>query len=243
MDIASLKRNAAAINEGNLKELPDGSLVTLKGCVIHIPSRYLDKGLASLGNETYICAFFAISDDKGNYGVSKATAMMRIDPISQSKYTYKGEEFIAFEFPAGSVVVPDTQLVVQSTLLYNIYAYFIGGGSIPWFMDYEQDVLRMFDTDELHAGSRLVPDRAIFHMIAATIARYHADKTKYYRQSVESRDTIVSVRPEFVAFKSVIYGPKSTASRLMGNYYDQAVATALVNPADGHDEIEVLLRS
>ena len=242
MDVANLKRNAAAIHD-NLLELPDGSIITKQGCVIHIPARYVDKGLATLGNETYICAIFGISDDKGNYAVSKAAAMMRIDPVSQSKYTHQGDEYIAFECPAGSTVIPDTQLVVQATLLYNIYAYFIGGGLIPWFMDYEQDVLRLFDTDSLHAGSRLVPDRAIFHMIAATIARYREDKTKYYRQVATDRSKIISVRPEYVPFKSVIYGPKSTASRLMGNYFDQAVATSLVNPATGQDEIETLLRS
>lgn len=242
MNIAGLKRNAAAIHS-NWKELPDGSIITTKGCLIHIPSRYLDKGLATLGNETYVCAFFAVTDADGNYAVSKATAMMRIAPLSQSKYTVNGEEYIAFEFPAGSVVVADTQLVVQTTLLYNIYAYFIGGGNIPWFMDYEQDVLRLFDTDKLHAGSSLTPDRAIFHMIAATISRYREDKTRYFRQVVSDRNAYVSMRPEYVPFKSVIYGPKSTASKLMGNYYDQAVVASLVSPATGRDDIEVLLRA
>lgn len=242
MDVANLTRKATAIHD-NLIELPDGSIITRSGCVIHIPARYVDKGLATLGNETYICAIFGISDSSGNYAVSKAAAMMRIEPISQSKYSVNGEEYLAFEFPPGSTVIPDTQLVVQSTLLYNIYAFFVGGGDIPWFMDYEQDVLRLFDTDEIHAGSRLVPDRAVFHMIAATISRYKEDKTKYYRQVAKDRMTITSVRPEYVPFKSVIYGPKSTASRLMGNYFDQAVATALVNPATGRDDIETLLRS
>lgn len=242
MNVANLKRDATAIHN-NWKELSDGSIMTTRGCAIHIPNRFIDKGLVSLGNETYIVGYFAITDNQGNYGVSNAAAMLKIEPTSQTKYTWLNEEYVQFEFPAGSIVVADTQLVEQSTLLYNIYAYFIGGGVIPWFMDYEKDVLRLFETDQLHAGARLTANRAIYHMIAATIARYHKDRTVYYRQAIERKSDIVSIRPDYVSFKSVIYGPKSTASKLMGNYFDQAVPAALVNPAEGRDDIEVFLRT
>lgn len=242
MDIAALKRNAAAIHN-NWKELPDDSVITMKGCTIHIPSRYIDKGLAVIGNETYIVGYFAVVDFEGNYGVSSAATMLRINPITQSKYIYLGEEYIQFEFPPGSTVLPDVQAVMQGTLLYNIYAAFIGGGLIPWFMDYELDVLNLFETDVLHSGTRLAANRAIFHMVAATITRYHKDRTKYYRQALERKSDIKTIRPDYVPFKSVIYGPKSTSAKLSGNYFDQAVATALVNQAEGRDEIEVLLRS
>lgn len=242
MDVANLKRNAAAIHD-NWRELNDGSIITTRGCGIHVPSRYIDKGLVSLGNETYIVGYFAITDNQGNYGVSNAAAMLKIEPVSQTRYTWQGEEYIQFEFPPGSTVIPDTQLVEQNTLLYNIYAYFIGGGVIPWFLDYEKDVLRLFETDQLHAGARLTPNRAIFHMIAATIARYHKDRTVYYRQALERKSDVVAIRPDYVSFKSVIYGPKSTASKLMGNYFDQALPAALVNPAEGSDDIEISLRT
>lgn len=240
MNAADLIRDASRVH-AHLMETDDGALITTKGCRIFIPGRFAEKTLATISNEVYIVGIFAIVVEGKYYGVSLANAMMRIEPSSTETVMFGEDEYIEFCFEPGSTVISSTELVRNDTLLYEIYDEIIAKGHVPWYISYD-DLGRLFESSEKHAGVRLGANHAILEMIAAAITRDPADLTRYYRQAVKAREDQFTNPPAVIAFRNVTYGATNTTAKLMGAYFDDGLTSALVNPSQRVEPIEEILR-
>lgn len=240
MDVTNLKRDASRIL-ANLKTLPDKSVITTKGIQIHIPAKFFEKGLAESGNEMYVAGHFAYVDLDGYYAVNSTNAVMRIAPITQSKYVVNATDYVVFEFPKGSTVIESTDLVVNNQLPYDVFAFFIDSGYVPWYLSYS-DLGRLFSSSIKHANFKVGANPSIVEVMVATIARDPKDLTKYWRHTMKAQADLMAT-PSYVPFKSVIYGPRTPMSKLLGNYFDAGLTSALVNPTDKVDSVERALRS
>lgn len=239
MDFTQLKRNPAAIH-GLLVETQSGQLIAKQACRIYIPARFAERKLAVIANEIRIMAMFAIVDSHGNYGVSCANAMMQITPMSTNVVKIAGDDNYEFSFEAGSVISPNVNLVKTDTLTYNIYDEIIAKGNVPWYFN-DIDLCKIFSTSGHHAGVSLGSNNIAIELIAASITRQQGNLPKYYRHSL--KDNGGAVRPVFIPFRSIIYGPTNTTAKLMGAYFDEGLLSTLVNPSQKPEAIETLLRS
>ncbi len=233
-----MRRNASAI-QADWVTHPDNTVTTTRGCKLHVPVRYVDKGLLVFGDETYLFGYFGILIGE-EYASCQIFAMLRIKPIGQTKVNVLGVEYYEFEFPPGTVVIENTNVVLDDGLLYPAFDYFVDSAYIPWFLSYD-DILRMFHQTKYFTGIALGAHRAVLELIIANIARNPAKRTEYWRQCIFTPED-ARRRPAFVPYKSVLYGPKGTTARLMGAYFDTALRSALVNPSERVDPIEALLR-
>lgn len=240
MDVTKLKRDASRI-KASLKALGDGSIVTTKPLQIHIPARYFEKNLASTGNETYIVGHFTYVDPDGFYAVNRTNSMHRIAPITQFKYTHNNVDYIVYEFPKGSTVIENVELVVDTDLPYDVFVFFIDQAIIPWYMSYD-DLGRLFENSPRYANFRVGANVSVFESMVATIARNPKDLNQYFRQTLKTQSDLDG-EVDYVPFKSVIFGPRSAMAKVLGNYIDQAIPSALVNETEQVDNIERYLRS
>lgn len=239
MDTSKLTRDAKHV-AATLRELPDGTVITKSGCTIHVPAKYVEKNLAHLDSDIYIAGIYALITPDNKYAVSNTMAMIKITPTDTKRVFINDVEYIEFEFPAGSVVFPNLNLVVNDTMAYHVYDCFVDGAIAPWFMNYV-DIGKLFNSSDKHAGIRLGANRAVMEMILATTARQPADKTQYFRHVIFKPEDM-SKPIAYVPFKSVIYGPNTTSAKLMGAYFDMGLVSALVNPSERTEKIETLLR-
>jgi hypothetical protein len=237
---ATLSRNPAAVH-ACLKELPDGRLVTTKGCKIYIPTRYNERGLASIGIETHVVGIYAITVEDKFYGVCSVNAMQRIEPTSTMKVVFDDEEYYEFYFEPGSTVVSSLQLVKTDTLVFKIYDEIISKGRVPWYLEYP-DLGKIFDTAVYHAGARIGQNHEVTELLISMIARDAKDRTKYYRQTVQSLAEVREKPPAYIPLRSVTYAATNTTSKLAGSYFKDGLNSALVSPADRTEPIEELLR-
>lgn len=240
MDASQFIRDANRVH-AHLMETDDGALITTKGCRIYIPARFAEKTLATISNEVYIVGIFAIVVEGKYYGVSLANAMMRIEPTATESVMFGEDEYIEFCFDPGATVISSTQLVRNDTLLYEIYDEVIAKGHVPWYVSYD-DLGKLFESSEKHAGVKLGANHAILEMIAAAITRDPDEMTRYYRQRIQSRDEQFSNPPAVIAFRNVTYGATNTTAKLMGAYFDDGLTSALVNPSQRVEPIEEILR-
>lgn len=240
MSVLKLKRNAAAI-QADLRTLPDKSMVTSKGCKIHIPAKYFDKNLGLLGDETYILGVFAIQVGE-SYAVERVTSLMQISPTGSSRYTEEGMEFIEFYFAPGSVVFVTVELVVRETLPYDIFDFYHSSGYVPYYFT-PMDLGNLFEYSGFYANLKLGADRSVLQLMAATQTRDPKDKTVYWRHTLQKQVDVDTKPYTFVPFSSVLYGATNTVSRLMGAYYDEGLVSALVNPSERVEDVERLLRA
>lgn len=239
MDITKLIRNAKAVNS-TLKELPNGSVVTAKGCKIYVPVRYIERGLAQLGTDAYILGIYAITLDDQYYGVSLVNAMIPISPSTTNRIKLDGDDYLEFVFSPGATVFRSTDLVKMDTLIYKIYDEFLALGHIPWFMKYEE-LGHIFDTAKEFAGANIGTNHEVTQLICSILARDPKDRTKYYRTIVNSQEELVTNPPVFVPLKSVQYAATNTTTKLGGSYFSAGVVSALIDPSSRTERIEDLL--
>lgn len=240
MDIKRLVRDASKVH-ACLKELPDGRLVAVKECKIYVPSRFAERGLASIGIETHIVGIYAIVVEDIYYGISIVNAMMRIEPTSTIKIMIGDEEYYEFYFRPGSTVTPSVNLVKTDTLVYKIYDEIIAKGRVPWYLGYPE-LGKLFDTAKYHAGANIGTNHEVTELIISMIARDPKDRHQYYRKTIKSLQDGIDNPPAFIPLRSVTYAATNTLNKLAGSYFNEGVVSALVNPTDRTERIEALLR-
>jgi|SRR6185312_6158920 len=241
MDPRKLIHDAAKV-QSHLRELPDERLVAVKPVKIYIPSRFAERNLATIGIETRICGIAGVVVEDRYYGLFLVNAMMQIDPTSTLKVMVEEDEYYEFSFDAGATVMPTTQLVKQDTLVFRIYDEFIAKGRVPWYMGYDE-LGKLFDTAKTFAGANIGQNHEVTELLVSMIARDPSDRSKYYRQTVKSREDLIKHPPAIIPLRSVQYSATNTVNKLAGSYFQDALTSALVSPGSRTERIEKLLRT
>lgn len=224
-----------------LKKTPNNQIITLQDCKIQIPVRFVQKGLAQVGIDTYAYGIYAIILADGTYAVSSVTAMIKLKPNKILTTTIDDVLYYEFYFDAGSVVIDNTVLVKKDTSIYDVLDEFIFSGNIPWYINYE-DLGKIFDSAKKYANSNVGQSYEISELLASLVARNPNDRTKYYRTFVEKYTDLITAPQSFVPLKSVFYSVTNTFNKLAGNYFNDGVVSALVNPSTKVERVENLLR-
>lgn len=240
MDPRTWTRDPARVH-ACLKELPDGRLVAVKNVKIYVPSRFAERGLASIGIETHIVGIYAMVTDDLYYSVSLVNAMHRIEPTSTVKVVFGDDEYYEFSFVPGATVVSSVQLVKTDTLVYNIYDEIFSKGRVPVYLGYPE-LGKLFDSAKYHAGANIGQNHQVDELIVSLIARDPDNRARYYRQAIKSIDDLKKKPPVFVPLRSVTYGATNTTNKLAGSYFKEGLVSALVSPAVRVERIEELLR-
>lgn len=232
MDITKLKRNPNLIKE-NL--IVSGSQVFAKqACSILIPYNYLNYRMASISDKISILAVAAVVIG-GEYGVLNGCASITITPSTTRQVKIGGAEFLEFGFEQGSVVIPDTTIVKDSDLLYEMNKYFYSFGRIPWFLNYD-DVGFLFAYHREYGGLNISPNNVPFEIVTSVICHDYADKFKYYRHGEMKQSPMV------VPFNSVLYNSTNATAKLLGANLEEGITSALISPSTKSEPIENLLR-
>lgn len=241
MDVLKLTRDPKVI-KANLKALPDGRVITLTGCHIHLPSEYVDKQLAFLsGKEKQILGIFAIVVD-GHYAIWNTPNMYTIEPQDYTRYMHQETEYIDIYFPSGSTVFTTLDVIMMDSLAYEIYDLYADTSINPWFLDVFTRASLLDDTG-YYLGATFGAKWSVVKLMWAFTARMSNDRTAYWRNNIKTQADALSVKPYYIPFKSVIYGPKTTTAKLSGANFDLGLNAGLVNPSEKSDDMEKLLRS
>lgn len=243
MNGSEYKRDAEHIH-GLIHETSSGILIAVKPLVIYVPRGYEGTRLLTIAKEVRTVAVFCIVDPEAKkYGVSKAVTLMPITPTTVTIVSFDDGEYYEFSFAAGSTICPNYNLVKDDTLSYTVYDMIIAKGHIPWYLDYI-DLATLLDTSNYHAGLNLGPSNVPMEMIAASISRDPKNMKAYYRHGMKAGVAIREqpVKPSFIAFRNIIYGATNTTAKLTGSYFDDGMASALVNTSEKTESVETLLR-
>lgn len=234
--MSKLVRNPEAV-KANLFESGD-KLFTKQDCVIEIPTRFLDRNLAKIGDEMYVVGIYALIMADGNYSVCSMDSLLTIVPSRITTRMVKDSEYTQFHFDAGSAVINNLIVVKRDLIIFDILDEIIFKGFNPWYLTYD-DRAKLFDTSKYYANSNVGKQLATIELLNALTARAPNDLRKLYRHSLAEGEKGVS----FVPLMSVLYTADSTLSKLAGNYFNEGVVSALVNKTEETSRIEELLRT
>lgn len=238
MDISKLKRDPTLGSA--VQQFVGKTVIAAKDCTIFVPVRYESKQMMFIGEEVLCVGVYGLAcEGKVCCDVTLAKLPMRPSGITIEKID--DDDFYALSFKKGDVLISNTDLVKEDTLVYRVFDDIQSKGNVPWYMS-PTGLAKLFITAKEHGNISLASTNASFEMIAATMTRVMNDLTKYFRHFITSLEDTKNVQYEFIPLTSVAYGTTNTITRLLGNYRDEGVAAALVYPTTTLEPVEEMLR-
>lgn len=240
-EVAHLIRNPEKVHEA-LTETPDGKLVAKATIKIQIPTRYVDKGIATIGETIYIPGFFGIIVDDRYYGVSKALSYLPVTPVSLQEVKIGETKYLEMRFDKGDVICPNINLMKKDTYVYGIWEELVSQGKHPWYFN-SIDHSEILATSEEHGGVRLVANSATMEFITAYLTRDAGDIYTQFRHKAKGWEDLVDPeRYTVLALNDVAHVAPNTLSKITGAYLDSGLTSALIDPSDNTDQAEEIYR-
>lgn len=231
-----MARNDQAVRESFVSK--DNCFVTKSGCKIIFPTKYRQKNLASFGDYVEILSVFKVILPDDTTGVVRDVSRVRLAKTNYHIEKIQDEDMYVFEYEAGDVVIDSKDIIVDKLLPYYTYEYFIDKGYVPHFVEYD-DVLTMWENVAHNTGVNVGSTKEVIRFIISLIARWPEDPTVFYRQALANG---YKGKPKWIAFSSVIYGPRTTTAKLIGARFNTALISALNVENKKPEMIEDILR-
>lgn len=235
MDVTKLKRNASHVHNA-LKKLPDGSVIALKPCSIHIPSRYTDANLATIGSVVSFVSVYGIVVD-GYYGVSTTNALVRSKPSETKTEKINDVEYLIFMYEKGDVVFTDSEVVSIDKVVYFVWTEIIDKGKGSWFLDTE-DVAGILLTAGTHGGANLGGNYSIIEMINSVRLRDPKNRRKHWRYSLNAG---TNGSPVQIGLRNIQFTAETDLAKIGGSYPEIGLASSIVNPSEKAEGLEEIL--
>lgn len=236
LNISGLKRNPEII-KSYLKTVRS-TVITTEDIRIVFPERYINRGLAIIGNTIKLVSIFAILDNYGNYAVVSAPIFQEVVPFSIHDLDVHGDTYKGLSFNSGDVVLPNTILVKSDNFMYDLFDEFYIKGNIPWYLDYT-DVSNILAETKKYAGSNIGNNPLTMEIITSMVAKDPKNKQRYFRQVPDNKNS----KPEYVGLSDIYNSYNNTGSRLIGGYFSYGVTTALVSPEKESSTVSKILMS
>ena len=240
MNFKHLKRDASIIHSGWVSQ-PNGTIVTRVPCKVIFPKHYLDGPLGGIDERYNVIGIFAIVMGD-TYGVSKVISKIPFTPDETNRVIIDGDHYIELSWGAGSIICPNSNLVVNDKLAYEVYNEIVQKGKTPAYFN-TVDLCTLFDSALKYANANLRTDHSILEIYTASRVRLASDRASYAREHYRKQSDITELDVDVIKLASVAFGATNTTARILGSYTGEGLNSALVNQATQKEEIEELLRS
>lgn len=240
IDTGSLNRKPELF-KSYFKNVGDAVIVT-ENVKVMFPERYVNLGLAFIGNSINVVGIYALLDSKGNYSVVMSPIFQDLSPYNVSEVVIDDRIYKVLYFNAGDVFMETRTLVKNDDFMYDIFSEFFIKGNIPWYLDYE-DISDIFKESKKYAGSNIGDNPLTMEIISSVIARFKDDKNIRIRNTIENNVDKNKANPAYIGLNDIYYAFDNTGARLVGGYYGAGVTTAIMDPETKPTTISDLLRA
>lgn len=241
MDLSTLTRSREKVR-ANLVELDDNSVVAREGCKIYIPQRYVNKGLAGVGETVWSVGEFIMATDSGFYCSTLVPGIMSLVPTEVRQIKLDGDAYYELSFAAGSVVIETTWIPKSDSCIPPLFNEFVINGNVPYGFSLF-DLIKAFILSPKYAGFKMGANPQVYETIINIIARDAEDMNRQYRSVPLALDDVYKKPPVIVGLRNPAVTSTNTVAKLIGSYFQDGTVSALINPSDRVEGVEALLRS
>lgn len=234
--VDKLKRNPERIK--TLFEVKGNITMVKENIVIVFPERYINRGLANIDTQVSVLSCYAILDDYDNYAITNVPIIQTLTPSNIGDAKINDVNYKVLTFNKDTVFIPNNNMVVRATFLYEIFDEFYIKGKIPWYLDYI-DVCSVMLKAKDFADSKIGNNPLSFEVFTSIIARTQSDKQTYYRTIANDKNK----NPTYVGLANPYYSFNNTGAKLIGSRLRTGLNTAIVNPEDKSSPTADILRS
>lgn len=241
MDLSTLTRNREKVR-ANLVKLDDSSVVAREGCKVYVPQRYVNKGLAGVGETVWSAGEFVMVTDSGYYCTMLVPAIINLSPTEVRQIKLDGNPYYELAFAAGSVVIETTWIPKSDTCIPPLFNELIINGNVPYGYSLF-DLAKCFHLAQKYAGFKMGANPQVFETIVNIISRDPDDLNKQYRSVPFALADVYKKPPVIVGLRNPAVTSTNTVAKLIGSYFQDGIVSSLINPSDRVEGVEALLRS
>lgn len=240
MDYSSIKYNPTPVRS-KYKVVGD-KCVALAPLEVIFPERWIAKDLAELGEVVHLIGYFAVVDDKGNYGKMMIPSIIRTKPDRINKVNINGEGYMVLGYDKGSDLIVNMNVVKDDNLVYYIYSELLEKARIPYYFTY-LDTSKFFNETVKYNGFSLGYDPAALEYLIAFMHRDPDDIGRSYRLRDNAKKNLSTVAPSVIGLNDVTTGSNNFITKVTKSYTTAGITSALNNPAQRAERIESMLRN
>lgn len=203
---------------------------------IFISSRYEANKCLRIGNTlSTIGLFDFVINDKIEDGLF-LPAILEMEPSNVETIKINDEEFVKATFYNGDVFIKNREVQKVQDLGYVIFYEVINQANRSKHLDYFK-IVKIFDIVAEVCGINFGVNRKVFELICAHIHRDRKNLSVFYRQ------TDMKQPPEIIQFRDISHGTVTTTGKMIGNYFDDSLRSAIVNPTEEGSDLENIMRA
>jgi len=241
MDLSTLTRSREKVR-ANMVELDDNSVIALGGCKIYIPQRYVNKGLAGVGETVWSVGEFVVTLDSGYYCTMLVPAILTLSPTEVRQVKLEGNAYYELSFVEGSVVIESSWVPKSDSCIPPLFNELNINGNVPYGFSLF-DLIKMYHLAPKYAGFKMGANPQVYETVVNIIARDPEDLNKQYRGVPFVLDDVYKKPPVIVGLRNPAVTSTNTVAKLIGSYFQDGTVSALINPSDRVEGVEILLRS
>lgn len=243
MKVDKLIRNSKRVLKAWRYDNKANVIVAAEPCRIMFPKHYVDGGkLGLMENNILVVAIFAIVVEDKYFAVSNAAAQMPLSPDSVNTVTIDDAEYYELSWDKDSIICPNTKLVKNKDIAYEINSEFVKKGKTPWYMN-ALDLISLTNTFEEYAGVNLGVSETELGIQTAARMRQPENRTRFIREKFKTQDDLENMPSAIIPLRSIGGGASNTNARIIGSYHNEGIVSSLVNTTEKVEAIEEFLRS
>ena len=237
MNVDNLKRDPARVNALYIVQ-PDGSVVANRDFEIHLPKRFVENGMAEVGEVVTTAAVLGVVVPGEFYGLLSAMMDLTLMPLSVNETVIKGVPYLVLEFNKGDTVIENLTVIQDSNKPYAYMLEFYYYAKIPWYMN-KNDVTSLFDKARQQSGADVGSSPQVMRVYTAMMFRDPDNLDKPYRYSkamLEGREPVI------VGLNNGPMLIEGTFAKASGGYLADNTLAAIINPDEKVTDLEKIIR-
>lgn len=240
IDSSSYVRNKDRVLK-HLKANADGSLTVTGELKLHVPYRFIDKGLLEIKDRVRVLGCYALIAEDKYFCSDDVTTLFETAPTEINDIIVDDEAYVEMVYTPGDKFLVSTSMLKDNDLVYVVGSEITGNGKIPWYFS-KWDLVNINPNYEFYNGLGLHTDLAIYEMLASLMMRNPKNLETPYRVGMKSIMDFKTNPPTIVGINKVDVVVSGTLAKLGGPYLSPSITGALNSESTNLSNMEYLMR-
>lgn len=224
MDVTELKRDGRLIRDSYLLK-KDGSVVAKRDLEVYLPKKFLDNGLASIGDKVKTAAVLGVVIPGVAYAPLISLMSITLCPISSREETVDNVKYVVLEFVKDDLLVENISVLQDPGMAYKYHMEFENFARKPWYLN-KDDLTSLYDNSKNECDMQVGTSPQVVRVFHSLMFRDPDNINNPYRNSqamLEGREPII------MGLNNSPLLADGTFPKQMGGYLRDNTVAAIVN--------------